>query len=150
MQRIQFTQISVVCLFYFKHLTKTEQCSYNPLQQHKLKSVVDTTTLNTTAIQRHIQNPVKHLRQSRTQSNTQNGASFKKNYCFILDVSLGSKHTSVIRYLSTTCRYCCVAELVCTQALRGCLLFEKKKNFVFQKLRGFLHSFQQQPPCSNL
>ena len=80
MQRIQFTQISVIFLFYFKHLTKTEQCSYNPLQQHKLKSVVDTTTLNTTAIQRHIQNPVKHLRQGRTQSNTQNGASFRKNY----------------------------------------------------------------------
>ena len=90
MQRIQFTQISVVCLFYFKHLTKTEQCSYNPLQQHKLKSVVNTTTLNTTVIQRHIQNPVKHLRQSRIQSNTQNGASFKKKLfsqnCFILDV----------------------------------------------------------------
>ena len=59
---------------------------------------MDNTALKATVIQRHIQNSVKHLRWSFMKKKT----IFTKRS--ILDVSLGPKYTSVIRYLSTKYR----------------------------------------------
>ena len=58
--RLDFQNVADIGHSYFLSLFA---CSFNPLELHKLKSVMDNiATLNIIVIQGHIQNPVKHLR----------------------------------------------------------------------------------------